>query len=881
MGKPKTKLKPASASASFPIAPPSRFPAWLIAVMLVLATLALYWPAMSCDFVNLDDPAYVTENVHVQGGLTEEGVRWAFHNTEQAAYWAPVMWLSHELACQLFGLNPWGHHLMNVLLHAVNTALVFLLFRSMTGAIWRSLAVAALFGFHPLRVESVAWITERKDVLSACFGLLALIFYVRYARTAAAARQFAGASVRHGKSASGTTNSAASIRSRFAPPASTDYWLAVIFLALGLMSKAMLVTWPFVMLLLDYWPLKRFTGPGSNNSSSPSPSTGPPLRLILEKLPFFSLAAAASVVTFVAQKQGGAVSTFESLPPGVRIENAFISYCRYLGKLFWPADLAVFYPHPKDWPAGPVLLAGGLLAVISVLLIVKRGRYPFALMGWLWFCGTLVPVIQLVQSGEQAMADRFTYLPSLGVLLIVVWGIGELTRHWRHQNIAIFAGGGAIILCCGLTRHQLGYWKDSETLFRHALAVTEKNYLAHNNLGVALDKKGQFDEAFYHYQETIRLNPNYVESYNNLGTAFNRKGQTDEAIAQYREAIRRKPNTPSAHYNLGNALDRKGQLAEAIVQYQEAIRLNPDFAEAHNNLGIALLKNGRTDEAIHQFREAIRLKSDYPEAHYNLGIASGNKGSVGDEIGQYREAVRLRPDYAEAHYNLGTVLGRKGQTDEAINQFQEAVRLKPDFVEAHYNLGTLLGTQGRVAEAIEHYRKAIEIEPDYMKARFSLANALSAQGRAEEAIEQYQQALKQMPNSVHAHYQLGVVLQGRSRFAEAGVQFQKVLQLDPGHVAAQNNLAWLLATCPDRALRDGSKAVVLAKQAAQLSKGNTPEILDTLAAAYAEAGNFPEAAETAQKALELSIAQNKKDLTELIRTQLKLFESRVPYHEQP
>ena len=617
MLRPVAKSNLAPTRASTPVMAGSRFPVWLIAALLVLVTIALYWPATRYDFSSLDDPEYVTENPHVQGGLNWAGVKWAFCNTEQAAYWAPLMWLSHLLACQLFGLNAWGHHLINVLLHATNTALVFLVFRRMTGAAWRSLILAALFGLHPLRVESVAWVTERKDVLSTLFWMLTLWAYVKYVEAA---------EVRNSKS-------------------SLWYGAALAMFVLGLMSKAaMLVTVPCVLLLLDYWPLERF-------------KSGSAWQLVTEKIPFFALAAVASVVTFMVQKHGGAVAAVENLPLGARSGNALISYCRYLGKLFWPTDLAVFYPHPGYWPLEQVLLAGVLIVGISVLLFVKQRRYPFLLMGWLWFCGTLVPVIGLMQAGEQAMADRFTYVPSLGVLILAIWGAYELTRRWRYQVIVLsVAGSAAIVLCIGLTRQQLGHWKDNETLFRHALEVTENNYFAHKALGDALLKKGQ----------------------------------TDEAINQYQEAIRLKPDSADAHYNLGNALLKKDQTDEAISQYQEVIRLKPDDADAHNNLGDALLKKGQTDEAINQYQEAIRLKPDSADAHYNLGNALRKKGQIDEAINQYQEVIRLKPDDAEAHNNLGVALAIKGQTDEAIRQFQEAIRLKPDSADAQNNLARAL-----------------------------------------------------------------------------------------------------------------------------------------------------------------------------------------------
>ena len=621
----------------------SRFPVWPMAVMLVLLTIALYWPATRCDFVNYDDDHYVIENTHVTSGLSPENIRWAFRNS-YAANWHPITWVSHMMDCQLFGLKPWGHHLTSVLLHAINTVLVFLLLRRLTGALWRSLMVAALFGLHPLHVESVAWVAERKDVLSACFGLLALLFYTRYAQKV-------------------TSDNSPIPRS-----SSTDYGLSLFFFALGLMSKAMLVTWPFVMLLLDYWPLHRFEAPASN--SGPQKLSGQLStigRLMREKIPFFVLVAMASIVTFVVQKHGGALTTGENLPLGARSGNALISYCRYLGKLFWPADLAVFYPRIEQWPLEKVLLAGGLILGVSVLLVALRQRRPFLLFGWLWYCGTLVPVIGLVQIGAHAMADRYIYIPSLGVMILAIWGVCELARRWRHHMIALsVAGLAALVLCLTLTWQQIGYWKDSETLFRHALEVTENNYLAHNNLGNALLDKGQNDAAIGQFQATIRL----------------------------------KPDDAKAHYNLGTALNAKGQTDEAIGQLQATIYLRPDYAEAHNNLGIALEKKGQNDEAILQFQEAVRLKPDNVEAHNNLGSALGIKGQTGEAIRQFQEAVHLRPDYAEAHNNLGIALEKKGQIDEAIRQFQEAIRLKPDEAKARNNLRNALLKKGQIDEAV-------------------------------------------------------------------------------------------------------------------------------------------------------------------------------------
>ena len=678
MRRPETKSKLAPARAPAPGTAPPRFPVWLLAVLLAMVTMALYWPATRQEFVIYDDDLYVTANLHVQRGLTWENLKWAFV-TPVCANWHPLTILSHMLDCQMYGLKPWGHHLTSVLLHALNTVLVFLLLRGLTGAVWRSAVVAALFAVHPLHVESVAWVAERKDVLSTLFGLLSLLFYVRYVQSNRA--------IGH-------------------------YLLTLFFLALGLMSKAMLVTWPFGMLLLDYWPLARLKADGF-------------WRLVWEKIPFFALVAVASVVTMVVQQQGGILAATENLPLGARGGNALISYCRYLGKMFWPTDLAVFYPHPGYWPVGEVLLAGGLLVGLSVFFWWQR-RYPFLLMGWLWFIGTLVPVIQLVQTGAHAMADRYTYIPSLGLLILVVWGAYELTRSWRYQVMALsVVGSAAIVLCITLTRQQIGYWQDSETVFRHALAVTKNNWLAHNNLGYVLDKKGQLNEAIHRYQEAIRLKPDYAEAHYNLGTALGRKGQIDEAISQLQEAIRLKPNYAEAHYNLGTALGRKGQIDEAISQLQEAIRLKPDLAAAHNNLGTALDGKGQIDEAISQFQEAIRLEPDNAIIHNNLGDALDRKGQIAEAISQFQEAIRLKPDYVDAHYNLGVALTAKGRFDKAIENYRQAIQVNSNNPETFFHFGMTLGQLGRTREAVAQYREALRLNPNLTEALNNLAWVLA------------------------------------------------------------------------------------------------------------------------------------------------------------
>jgi tetratricopeptide (TPR) repeat protein len=747
MRPPPKKSKPASTPAVAPPAGRTHFPEWLLSLVLALGTLAVYWPVTGHDFINYDDVGYVLENPHVNSGLSFENLRWAF-STGYCSNWHPVTWLSHMLDCQMFGLKPRGHHLVNLLLHGLNTVLVFRLLRGLTGAVWRSLLVAALFGLHPAHVESVAWVAERKDVLSGCFGLLALIFYGRYAQKRAA----------------------------------LDYAFALFFFALGLMSKPMLVTWPLVMLLLDFWPLNRM-------------QAGRIGALVVEKIPFFALAAAASIVTFMVQSQSGAVAELNGLPLGVRVPNALISYCRYLGELFWPHDLAVFYPYNGAWPFPLVLLAGGFLAGLSVLLFTWWRAYPDLLMGWLWFIGTLVPVIGLVQVGKQSMADRYTYLPSLGVFIFVIWGAYELIRRQRQllilSSVAAFA---AIVLCSVVTRQQLTYWQDSETLFRHALAVTSNNTVAHNNLGNTFLKARRTTDAISQYQEALRLWPDDPDAHNDLGMAFLQNHQIDEAITECQAALRLRPDEPKFFRNLGIALYQQGQNDEAISRFQQALRLMPDDAATHFQLGLAFDKKRQTDEAIREYLEAIRLQPNGPEARHSLGVALFGKGEINDAISQFQAVVRLQPDDADAHFNLGVALLQGGQPiDSAIEQFQKAAGLKPDNSTYHFNLGVALLKQGRVDEGIHQYQEAIRISPDDADMHNNLGNAFVQHGQADQAISQYREAIRINPDDANTHFNLGVALYGKGQITGAISELQATLRLQPDHLDAKNDLEVALA----------------------------------------------------------------------------------------
>jgi len=716
MNTPATKVKPAPpdvrvlVSGWRPLAAP-----WLIGIVLALVTVALYWPATRCDYVNYDDDIYVRENPHVQGGLTWPSVRWAFTNL-QAGFWHPLTWLSLLSDSEFYGQKPWGHHLTGVVLHAANTVLLFLALQRMTRARWRSAMVAALFGWHPLHVESVAWVSERKDVLSTFFWMLTMLMYAGYVGTAGA-----------GEALRGRKGGAPAPPAR--GPAARYYTLALVFFICGLMSKPMVVTLPVVLLVLDWWPLRRL------EITTPSFKLKPVLPVIWEKVPFLAAAMVFGVITVHAEKGVGALGATSLYPLGGRVQNALVSYMVYLRQTVWPAGLAVFYPYPATfsvWRTGGAALVGLL---VTALLVWAPRRRPYLAAGWMWYVVTLLPVIGLIQVGDFSRADRFTYVPLVGLFLALSWGGYEIICRWRYPSLGLAAAGAALVLCLGLTRQQIGYWQDSEALFRHTLEVTEDNDLAHNNLGIALGRKGQTDEAIRQYQEALRLKPDLAEAHNNLGAALEAKGQNDEATREYQEAARLKPTDADVRNNLGAALERKGQVDEAIRQYQEALRLKRDYPEALNSLGLALCHKGQNEAAIRQYGEALRLRPNYAEAHNNLGAALDDTGHTEEAMDHYQAALRLKPDYADAHYNLANALGRNGQTDAAISEYEAALRLKPDHAEAHNNLGIALFHQRRTDQAIRQFEQALRLKPDFAGARRNLDVVLAAKARSSALSE--------------------------------------------------------------------------------------------------------------------------------------------------
>ena len=539
----------------------------LIALLLALVTLVVYLPVARDGFVNYDDNDYVTENSFVKNGLTWTDVKWAF-TTGHASNWHPLTWLSHMADCELFGLNPGAHHFVGALFHSANVALLFVLLLRLTRRLWPSAVVAALFAWHPLHVESVAWIAERKDVLSTLFALLALLSYAKYAQE----------------------------------NCRRSFWFALFFFALGLMSKPMLVTLPFVMLLLDFWPLQRVANDKRRLTEV--------LRLAVEKIPFFLLTAISCAVTFLVQHSGHAVASLNEIPLRYRLENAPVAVASYLGKIFWPAQLAVIYPI-REISAPVAALAVVILVLISTAVWLARKNHPCWLFGWLWFLGTLMPVIGLVQVGSAALADRYTYIPSIGIFIAVIFGLQDLPGRLQTSKI-IFPTVTAFVLsaCVVLTEKQLRYWRNSETLFRHTLTVTKNNDVAHTDLGVALDQQNKTAEALAEYREAARLNPDRYQVHNNIAIQLDRLGRPAEALAEYREAIRLSPKNPILHSAAGSELAELGKSADALKEFSEAERLDPGYATPHAEAAKVFFQEGRDTKAVDELRAALRCAPD-------------------------------------------------------------------------------------------------------------------------------------------------------------------------------------------------------------------------------------------------------------------------------
>src|SRR5438034_1969101 len=700
-----------------------------ICLWLALVTLLVYAPVFRAQFIGFDDPDYVTGNPHVLSGITLANLRWAFV-TNHADNWHPVTWISLMLNSQYFGSGAGAFHAVNLLLHVANTLVLFLWLLRATGAKWRSALVAALFALHPLHVESVAWISERKDVLSTLFWMLALLGYTNYAKTGRISR----------------------------------YFIALLLLGIGLMAKPMLVSLPFVLLLLDYWPLGRFAERKT-------------FGLLIEKLPFLALSIASSVVTLLVQREK-AMRALDMVPIFLRLENAVLACIAYIGKMFSPTGLAIFYPYNPHPSLLYALLSLAALVIVSAGAILIRRRTPYVFTGWFWFLITLVPVIGIVQVGSQSMADRYTYIPLIGLFVIVAWGGWEALSLLRIPRwVQALAASMALVLCAGLTRAQLRYWHDSIALFQHAMNVTGVNGIAEAYLGFTLAEQGQHDKAIAHYKTVLQSYPRANATFwNNFGASLAAIGKLEKALSAFQNALKLDPSMGLAHQNLAFTLARTGRQQESLIHFRDAARLEPENVTVHNIYAVMLGAAGRTDEAMQEFQATLRLA----------------------------------PDSAATHVNLANLLAKQHAWDEAMAHYSEALRLNPAFVEAHCYVAALLLEEGRTKDAAAHYIAALQTKADYLP--------------------------------------------------------------------AMESLAWIYATASGEVgTQHAAEAVRLAQQACQISGCKQSGLLDTLAAAYANAGRFEEAVKTGEEAFSIAKAAGENNFADSIRARIDLYKKGSPF----
>ncbi|MFV9644563.1 MAG: tetratricopeptide repeat protein [Desulfobacterales bacterium] len=610
----------------------------LICLFLVIATLAAYWQVMNYPFVNFDDDSYILKNHFVQEGLTWEGILWAF-SFKSLTFWHPMVWLSHMLDYHIYGLIPGMHHSVGLIFHIANSLLVFMALKQMTGALWRSAFVAALFALHPINVESVAWVAERKNVLSAFFWMLTMLTYISYSKQLSFYR----------------------------------YITTILLFVLGLMAKPVLVTLPFVFLLLDYWPLQRLRF-GQNKTIKPRVSASgfqesSVFRLILEKIPFFVFSAVSIYISSLAFQHNKMIISTESVPMKLRIANALVSYISYIKKMIWPDNLAIFYPYPDALPLWQITGTGLILIGISILVLWRLKSKPYLAVGWFWYIGTLMPVIGLVQAGLwPAMADRYAYVPLIGLFIFLAWGAGDIASKLHYKKILPAVIAGILLIFAITTWEQIRYWSSSVALFKHALDVTGvKNYIAHYKLGDALAEEGRNAEAIKHYHEALRTKYKYWPGiYLNLGVALMSVDKINESIDSFSKAIQIKPDFAEAYNNMGIAMEKQGDFTEAARHYREALRIKHDYAEAHNNLGVVLAKQGNFSEAIKHYLKALQISSKYESAHNNLGNALAYQGNYQDAIYHYKEALRINPNYIEAYYNLEKIYANREKNEKGI-----------------------------------------------------------------------------------------------------------------------------------------------------------------------------------------------------------------------
>jgi len=817
-----------------------RLPAAVIAAVCVVV-LIVHWPGLSAKALSFDDNQYLTENVLVQYPSFNSIKRFLTEILEPTTvdgYYQPLTMISLMFDYAVGGRenNLVPFHITSLLLHIANTALIIVLLYLLFGKIWVAAGVGLVFGAHPMTVETITWIGERKTLLAAFFSLWCLVFYVIYTRKND--RRF-------------------------------YFWCLGAYL-LALMSKPTSLPLPVVMLLIDYWPLNRLKTQDTRLKQA--------INLILDKLPFFILGGIFAVITYISQSRTAVTvlpSEFgPSRIPLVLSHNIIF----YLYKMVWPVRLSSHYAFPEPLNLSqPMVLAGviGTCILIPLLLISLRWTRA-ALTGWLIFFVAILPTMQIIGFSNVIASDKFAYLPSVGLLMMLAAFLAWLS----NSKFSILCGAAAVIIVVlvfgesAATRRYLVCWQDTIKLYENMLSLTPNASPLHRNIGITLQLQKKLDEAISHYHRALELKPNDAPVYNCLGTAMEAKGDANEAVVCYLQAIKLRPYYHEAYYNMGHISQLQGRFDEAIKYYQQAIKFKPSFPDTYYNLAYLLASQGKLDEAISYYRQGLQVKPYDADSHNNLGIAMEAKGNLNEAINCYRKAVHFKPDNAEACYNLGHALQSQGRLDEAVGYYSRATKIKPDYAKAHNNLGVVFQSMGKFDSALIHFREALKLRPNNANTYYNIGYTLSLQKKFDEAVNNYNEALRIEPNDAEIYYNIGFVRKTQGKPSEAMTFFRKALNIEPNSPPALSETADILATSADPNIRNVDEAIVLAERAAGLTQYKDAAVLGTLAEAYAAKSKFDKAVTTAQTAMSLIHAIQNPELAEKLRKQLELYKQK-------
>lgn len=789
----------------------NRYKDLFIGLFLIVSSLLVYWQVTNYEFINLDDDLYVFANEHVKQGISKESLIWAFKIPELGdTYWHPLTHISHMLDCQFYGMNAGMHHLTNVLIHIANALLLFFVLKKMTNESWKSGIVAALFALHPMNVDSVAWIAERKNLLSTFFWMLTMAVYFSYVQ-----------------------------KQRI-----SWYLLAVFIFILGLLSKPMLVTLPFVLLLMDYWPLYRIRLDASKDNDGSSKRVAELLmeqkeiikKLILEKIPFLILSLASIYVSSISMRNIAAEVSTGEVPLVLRVENAIFSYLQYLYKMVWPAELTIFYPYPKGMPFWKVLLAVTVLLAITGAAVRHLKRHPYFIVGWLWFLGTLVPVLGIMQGGLwPAIAERWVYVPYIGLFIATVWGAYDLIPNFRYKKIIIAAGTFMLLMSISYKSwSQAHYWKNDFSLFTHCIEVSQDNHVAYCKLGEAYLKKGKTKEALDCFQKTLAIQPGFAYAHLHVGTIMASQGNPDKAEEHYLAAIRSRPVFTEAYSRLGRLLLDEGKTEEALKVFHQALLMNPKSREM-SNYGVALIKSGRKEEAFQYLSRIIKKDPGNALAYKNLGILKLVEGKMDEAVEYFSLALKNNPDLSEAHRNLAAIYSQRGDMQNAEVHLLHVARIEPGSENAQYNLGVFYLQQGEKERSRERFDKALKINPYSAESHYAYGLYSNSVEHLDEAIYHFQQAIRLKAGYKEAEKKLADVEIAKKTIDKSISRAEKELQKEPNDIDLLHKLAVL-----HKMKGDFTNTMGYLQKMVEIA-GENPEILYNIACVYAKEGRTDDA----------------------------------------